>query len=275
MNFLPLTGWKVFCNFEMAGHPIAETDEQPTTDYRVVDWRYLQTMKIPVKQGRAFTSADEANAEGVAIVNQTLAQRYWPGQNPIGQQVKLIFPATRQLWDAEPRAGWLTIVGIAGDARDWAWGEPRVGQMYLPLEQDASRIMHLTIRSQGDPTKLTSDARRVVGILDANQPVTDVRSMDGYIAIAVAQKRLNMSLLAFLRGRGCATGVYRNLRSDGIRGGAANARNWNSAGDGSAADRCSAHDRTRRNETRGPRAWHGPDWFADRDEIFGKPALRN
>jgi putative ABC transport system permease protein len=211
VNFLPLTGWNVYCNFEIEGHPIAESDEQPTTQYRVADWRYLQTMKIPIKEGRSFTAADGPTAQGVTVINETLAHRYWPGQDPLGQHIKLIFPTTRQLWDAEPRSGWLTVVGIAGDARDWAWGEPKEGQMYLPLEQDPSRIMHLAIRSQGDPTKLTADVRRAVETVDPNQPVTDVRAMNGYIAIAVAQKRLNMSLLAFfgiVAGLLASIGIY-------------------------------------------------------------------
>jgi putative ABC transport system permease protein len=211
VNFLPLTGWNVFCNFEIEGHPIAESDEQPTTQYRVADWRYLQTMGISLKEGRSFTAADGPDAQGVAVINETLAHRYWPGQDPVGQQIKLIFPSTRQPWDAEPRSGWLTIIGISGDARDWAWGEAKAGQMYLPLAQDASRIMHLTIRSKGDPTQLTSDIRHAVEAVDPNQPVTDVRSMDGYVTMAVAQKRLNMSLLAFfaiVAGVLAAIGIY-------------------------------------------------------------------
>jgi putative ABC transport system permease protein len=211
VNFLPLTGWNVFCNFEVEGHPITETDEQPTTQYRVADWRYFETMGIAVKEGRGFTAADGPNTQGVAIINETLARRYWPGQDPVGQQVKLIFPATRQPWDAEPRAGWLTVVGIVADARDWAWGEAKAGQMYLPLAQDPSRMVHLTVRSKGDPNQLTAGIRHAVEASDPNQPVTDVRSMDGYLEIAVAQRRLNMSLLAFfatVAGVLAAIGIY-------------------------------------------------------------------
>jgi putative ABC transport system permease protein len=211
VNFPPLTGWRVFCNFEIEGHPVAESVEQPTAQYRVADWRYLPTMGITIKEGRGFAATDGPDGQGVAIVNETLANRYWPGQDPVGQQIKLAFPATRQPWDAEPRTGWLTIVGIAGDARDWGWGEAKVGQLYLPFTQDVSRIMHLTIRSKGDPAQLTSDVRHAVESVDPNQPVTDVRSMDGYVAIAVAQKRLNMSLLAFfaiVAGVLAAIGIY-------------------------------------------------------------------
>lgn len=211
VNFLPLTGWNVFCNFEIEGLPVANTDEQPTSEYRVSDWRYLQTMGIAVKEGRAFTAGDGPDAQPVAIINETLARRYWPGQDPVGQHVKLIFPPTRQPWDPEPSAGWLTIVGVAGDARDWNWGDPKVGQMYLPLAQNASRLMHLVVRSKGEPEQLTGDIRRAVQTVDPNQPMTDVRSMDGYVAIAVSQKRLNMSLLAFfaiVAGVLAAIGIY-------------------------------------------------------------------
>jgi putative ABC transport system permease protein len=83
--------------------------------------------------------------------------------------------------------------------------------MYLPYLQDPSRMMHLAVRSKMDPGQLTSEVRQVVERVDPNQPVTDVRSMDGYLAIAVAQKRLNMSLLAFfaiIAGTLAAVGIY-------------------------------------------------------------------
>jgi putative ABC transport system permease protein len=83
--------------------------------------------------------------------------------------------------------------------------------MYLPLAQDPSRMVHLTVRSKGDPNQLTAGIRHAVEASDPNQPVTDVRSMDGYLEIAVAQRRLNMSLLAFfatVAGVLAAIGIY-------------------------------------------------------------------
>ena len=164
-----------------------------------------------LREGRDFESSDGPDAQGVAIVNETLARRYWPNEDAVGKQIRLIFPATRQPWDAEPRAGWLTVVGVAADARDWAWGQPKEAQMYLPYLQDPSRMMHFAVRSKADPGQVTSEIRQAVELVDPNQPVTDVRSMDGYLAIAVAQKRLNMSLLAFfaiIAGTLAAIGIY-------------------------------------------------------------------
>ena len=91
----------------------------------------------------------------------------------------------------------MTIVGVVGDTRDWAWSEPKIAQLYLPDTQNPSRIMHLVVRSSGDPTQLTSAVRHAVESVDPNQPVTDVKTMDDYLSVVLAQRRLNMTLLAF------------------------------------------------------------------------------
>jgi len=210
-NFLPLTGWTGFCDFDIAGRATPPSGEHFTGQYRVADWRYLQTMGISVKQGRGLVASDGADTQGVALINEALARRYWPDQDPVGQQIRLKFPDTRQPWDPEPREGWLNIVGIVSDVRDWEWGEQKVGQIYLPYTQNASRIMHLVVRSEGDPTQLVSGVRSVVNGVDPNQPVTDVRSMDDYLAASVSRRRLSMLLLVLFAGVAtvlAAVGIY-------------------------------------------------------------------
>jgi putative ABC transport system permease protein len=211
INFLPLTGWNAFCDFDIAGRAHPESGEHFTSSYRVIDWRYLRTMEMALKEGRDFTSADGPDSEGVALINQTLAQRYWPGEDPVGKQIKLDFPANPRVWDAQTRQGWLTIVGIVGDVRDWSWAEPKVAQLYLPAAQNASKIMRLVVRSDGDSTSLTGAVRRVVESVDPNQPVTEVSSMNEFLAIVMAQRRLNMALLAFFAAIAAilaAVGIY-------------------------------------------------------------------
>jgi len=210
-NFLPLTGWSGFCDFDIAGRATPPSGEHFTGQYRVADWRYLQTMGISVKQGRDVVASDGADTQSVALINEALARRYWPNQDPVGQQIRLKFPDTRQPWDPEPREGWLNIVGIVSDVRDWEWGEQKVGQIYLPYTQNASRIMHLVVRSEGDPTQLVSGVRSVVNGVDPNQPVTDVRSMDDYLAASVSRRRLSMLLLVLFAGVAtvlAAVGIY-------------------------------------------------------------------
>ena len=210
-NFLPLTGWSGFCDFDIAGRATPPSGEHFTGQYRVADWRYLQTMGISVKQGRDLVASDGPDTQSVALINEALARRYWPNQDPVGQQIRLKFPDTRQPWDPEPREGWLNIVGIVSDVRDAEWGEQKVGQIYLPYTQNASRIMHLVVRSEGDPTQLVSGVRSVVNSVDPSQPVTEARSMDDYLAASVSRRRLSMLLLVLFAGVAtvlAAVGIY-------------------------------------------------------------------
>ena len=197
VNFLPLTGWTGFCDFDITGRATPPSGEHFTAQYRTSDWRYLRTMGIPVEEGRDFASSDGPDSQGVALINEALAHRYWPNEDPIGQQIHLIFPAQLRPWDAIPHQGPVTIVGVVGDTRDWAWSEPKIAQLYLPETQNPSRIMRLVVRSGGDPAQLTSAVRHAVETVDPNQPVTDVKTMDEYLEAALARRRLNMTLLAF------------------------------------------------------------------------------
>jgi predicted permease len=197
VNYLPLTGWSGFCDFDIAGRAMPPSGEHFTAQYRTADWRYLRTMGIPIEQGRDFASSDGPDSQAVALINEALAHRYWPNEDPVGQQIRLIFPAQLRPWDAIPHQGPVTIVGVVGDTRDWAWSEPKIAQLYLPDTQNPSRIMHLVVRSTGDPTQLTSAVRHAVESVDPNQPVTDVKTMDDYLGVVLAQRRLNMTLLAF------------------------------------------------------------------------------
>jgi len=197
VNYLPLTGWTGFCDFDIAGRAIPPSGEHFTAQYRTADWRFMHTMEIPVKEGRDFASSDGPASQGVALINEALAHRYWPNEDPVGQQIRLVFPAQLRPWDAIPHQGPLTIVGVVGDTRDWAWSEPKIAQLYLPDTQNPSRIMHLAVRSSGDPTQLTAAVRHAVESVDPNQPVTDVKTMEDYLAVVLSQRRLNMTLLAF------------------------------------------------------------------------------
>ncbi|MGA7854095.1 MAG: ABC transporter permease [Candidatus Acidiferrales bacterium] len=197
VNYLPLTGWSGFCDFGIAGRAMPPSGEHFTAQYRTADWRYLHTMEIPIDQGRDFASSDGPDSQAVALINEALAHRYWPNEDPVGQQIRLIFPSQLRPWDAIPHQGPVTIVGVVGDTRDWAWSEPKIAQLYLPDTQNPSRVMHLVVRSTGDPTQLTSAVRHAVESVDPNQPVTDVKTMDDYLSVVLAQRRLNMTLLAF------------------------------------------------------------------------------
>ncbi len=196
VNFLPLSGWGDFCNFDIAGQPIAPADKPNTAQYRVADWRYLHTMGINVKSGRDFTTSDGPDAQGVVILNEALAHRYWQDQNPIGQQIRLKFPPTKTPWQPVARDSMLTVIGVVADVREWEWGEEKVGQVYLPYAQNPSRIMRLVVRTTGDPSAIAPAVRHAVTSVDPSQPITEIRTMDQLLSQAVSPRRLNMLLLA-------------------------------------------------------------------------------
>jgi predicted permease len=228
VNFPPLSGWNGFCDFDIHGRAAPAPDQQFTAQYRVTDWRYLRTMGITLQEGRDFSAFDGPATEGVAIVNEALAHQYWPNEDPVGQQIKLQFPATRSPYEPDPSPSWLTIVGVASDVRDWPWGEPKAAQLYLLFVQNPSRVMHLVVRTAGDPVASVSAVRRAIESVDSYQPVTEPRTMDDLIAASVGQRRLSMVLLAIfatvstvLAGLGIhgvmAYGVVQRTHEIGVR----------------------------------------------------------
>lgn len=196
VDFLMFTGWSANVNFDIAGRTPPSSGEQFTSRYRVIDWQYLRTTGIPVVSGRDFGPQDGPTAPGVALINEALAHRYWGDENPIGKQIRIHVIAARAPWESQERDSWLTIVGVTGDVHEWNWGVDTIPGIYLPLEQDPSWLMSLVIRENGRAPQILDAVRHIVSSLDANQPVTNVRLMDDMLDDALAQRRLNMLLLA-------------------------------------------------------------------------------
>jgi len=194
-DFLPLSRWGAFCNFDIAGRTPPSEKEPFTSQYRVVDWRFLRAMGTPMKEGRGFEPSDGPDTPGVALINETLAHRYWPNQDPVGTQIRVQRAGSVPPWEADTRHGWATIVGIVGDTQDWDWGEHQIPLLYLPYDQNPSRLMRLVVRSRGDLSTIPAAVRHVVERLDPDQPVTEVHSMEDYLNAALSQRRLSMLLL--------------------------------------------------------------------------------
>jgi predicted permease len=211
INFLPLTAWRDYTDFDIEGRPAPPPGEEFTSQYRVVDTNYFRTMEIPLLRGHGFTSADSAEAPGVAIVNAALVRRYWSNSDPIGQRIHLHSEANAAPYRPVIRDSWLRIVGVAGDIHDWQWGDNLVDVVYLPAEQNPSRIMRVVARANGDPLRLAPNVRQAILKVDPNQPVTDVKTMDELVSEAMAQRRATMLLLATFAGLAlvlAAVGVY-------------------------------------------------------------------
>ena len=158
---------------------------------------YFQAQGIPIVRGRAFTPADDIpGAPLVVIVNRTLAEHYWPGQDPIGKRL--------HRGPAEATLPWLTIVGEIDEVRQLGADAPAANQFYLPQSQvkaavgpfataamrtgDAGTIV---LRSQLPPDRMTDSLRAAVRAIDPQLPLTNIESMDGVVAEGQASRRFN------------------------------------------------------------------------------------
>jgi macrolide transport system ATP-binding/permease protein len=134
----------------------------------IVDEDYFETVGLPILQGRAFQATDTADAARVAIVNEAAVQRYWPGQQPIGKRFRL----------DNARGPWAIVVGIARTSKYSFVMENPKPFVYLPFRQRPADSMFLLAKTIGDPSSLAAPFRELVGNLDANLPIANIRTME-------------------------------------------------------------------------------------------------
>ncbi len=197
IDFLPLTGWgQDYTDLSIEGRPTPPKGQEFSAQYRVIIPGYFGTMGIQLKEGREFKSADGPQSAGVVVINESMARKYWPNEDPVGKRIRLDLPESRSPWRPTVRTDWLTIVGMVGDVREWELGEKTEAQVYLPYQQDPSRIMRFVLRTEKNPSALIPAAREAILAVNADQPATEVKTMDEYLSESLSQRRLNMSLLA-------------------------------------------------------------------------------
>ena len=179
---LPLGGsnFSVGRSFIREGRPLVPAESQ-NADYFVATPDYFKTMRIPVKAGRAFTEQDRADAPPVVVVNEGLARRIFPGEDPVGKRLTV--------WRDEKFAR--QIIGIVGDVKSDRLDAETNSQIYVPHAQDAGWSgLSLAVRTTVEPETLTAAVRGAVLSIDKNQPVHDIKTMDDVLAASVANNRL-------------------------------------------------------------------------------------
>jgi len=163
-----VTDRQIAAPFVIQGKPVPPSDAQPQAAQVAISAGYLQTMKIPLLQGRGFVEADYNNAPPVALVSREAARQYWPGQNPIGQRIAF----------TDRQNEWLEVVGIADDVRNTGPDLAVTPQIYVPGSWRSERAAAFVVRSATtDPVQLAPAIRAEIARLDKTQPIYDVRSM--------------------------------------------------------------------------------------------------
>jgi len=166
------------------GYTPPTTHDTIISNVRIINPGYFDVMRIPLKQGRYFTEQDVKGAQETAIVNDVLAERFWPNQHPIGKRLQ-----------RGKSGAWRTVVGVISDAKEYsAEKEPPIA-VYYPAEQVIARNMYLVIRTTSDPVPMTPAIVKEIQAVDPEMPVYDVSSMDQRLYGSLARQRFSMSLL--------------------------------------------------------------------------------
>ena len=168
--------------FSVEGQSPKDAERNPLVNFETVTPDYFRVMRIRLKQGRAFDERDREGQPGVVVVSETLAQRAWPGQDPIGKRLKIPLPPT------EYHQAWLTVVGVAGDARYRELRATRL-DLYMPYRQSDHRPHHVVVRATGDVASLPAALQRVVRELDPEEAAPEVVLMTDAVAAALGGPR--------------------------------------------------------------------------------------
>jgi putative ABC transport system permease protein len=199
-NYLPLSGAARFVFFCPEGTACQGIGKDPTIALRQVTPSYFEAMRTPLLRGRVFTESDIAGGEPVAIINQTTASRYWPGQDPIGKRLA----NSRDMIQRD-------IVGVVADVKFNTLNTASSEELYFPMAQFPWPSGTLMVRSDADPEPLIAAVRQKIAELDPYLPVSGILSMDDVVARSVAQPRMVMQFVGIFAGIAlllAAVGIY-------------------------------------------------------------------
>jgi len=203
---MPFSGSNVGSDFRIEGRPEPAPGSEPSASNRSVTSDYFSSMKIPLLKGRFFNDQDIRGKVGVAIINETLAKRYFQGEEPIGRIVSHIGANQN---DGDPEQ-W-QIVGVVSDVHHSSLTKAALAELYLPYQQNSWSWGNFLVRTTVPPASLANSFRNEIKAMDKSVAVTNVRPLDEAISETVTQPRFYTFLFGLFGGIGLLltlTGVY-------------------------------------------------------------------
>jgi putative ABC transport system permease protein len=161
----------------------------PVAEAASVSSSYFDVLKIPLKRGRVFTELDNSKGRQVAVINEALARRYWPGADPVGQRIKLGRTVEFR------SSSYLTIVGVVGDVRSDGFDTASAPSIYVSEPQAPPYVSVVYLRTADDPGTLGEAIRHEVQAVDPGVPVYGIRTMDELVGKNLAARRFALELV--------------------------------------------------------------------------------
>jgi len=200
---LPLTSGVGWGGVSVEGYVPPANQPELQMDQRMVTPGYFETMGIPLVKGRLFSESDTDQSQPVAIIDQKMADYFWPTSNPIGQHVKQ--------GDPNSKRPWLTVVGVVGVVKQYGLDTDTRMVVYYPHKQVSAGQMYVVARTTSDPASITSAMTDAVHSVDSNVPVFDAATMTELLHRSLARRRFAMMMLGAFAGFAlilAAVGVY-------------------------------------------------------------------
>ncbi len=181
--------------FRIEGRAVSSPEALPRADFEQVSPDYFRTIAVPMVRGRAFLGTDRPETPRVAIINQSGARRFFPGEDPIGKRIQIANNTPGPANDV-----WIEIVGVVGDIRQYALSKPPVEQIYVALAQYPALSATCLIRTTSAPAQTTRQLREAVHAIGPEQPVDRFRTLEEVVAGSLESPRLTALLLALFAG---------------------------------------------------------------------------
>jgi putative ABC transport system permease protein len=195
VSHLPLSGSDAAFSFEIEKHPTGPDGRSPWARIRAATPDYFKAMGIPLIGGREFDDRDAQGKPAVLIISEQMAERYWPGEDPLGKRISFDFDRKQS-----GKANWIDVVGVVKGVRHSNVKTEPEPQMYVPYEQLCTSSMSVVVRSAADQEAMIGAIRDAIHQIDGDQPIYNVRATSELVSESAAGSRFTTLALTVFAG---------------------------------------------------------------------------